>query len=157
MICDMLSCIQMEELKTNYFIALCGIPGSGKSTLSKKLAQTYNAKLYSYDDICRQSELNDVHEMRAHILTSIAEDLRNGYNVIFDDVNILTSSRIEVLLSTEDIKCSKVLVVMNTPLEECLHRNANRKKRLPDWAINHMHRKYQVPTFNEGWDEILYC
>ena len=61
MIFETLGYIQMDELKTNYFIALCGIPGSGKSTLSKKLTQTYNAKLYSYDEICRQSELKDGH------------------------------------------------------------------------------------------------
>lgn len=141
---------------TNYFIVLCGIPGSGKSTLSNQLAKTYNAHLYSYDEILRVSKIQNSHRVHSHILSSIVEDLRNGINVILDDLNIRIDVRTEVLATTKDIDCNKVLVVMHTPLNECLLRNANRKKRLPDWVINHTYRKYQQPSLDEGWDDIWY-
>ena len=144
----------MDQFSTNYFIVLCGIPGSGKSTLSNQLAKTYNARLYSYDEILRASKIQDSHRVHSQILALIAEDLRNGINVVLDDLNIRIDVRTEVLATTKDIDCNKVLVVMNTPLNECLLRNANRKKRLPDWAINLIYRKYQQPSLAEGWDDI---
>jgi tRNA uridine 5-carbamoylmethylation protein Kti12 len=146
----------METLKIINFITLCGIAGSGKTTLSKRLTDTYNAKLYSYDEILSKNNLTS-YEVRAQILSSITCDLQAGFNVILDDLNILANSRIEVLDTIKDCKCNKILIVLNTPLSECLHRNKNRVKRLPDWVIEHMYRKYQIPTLDEGWDEILYC
>jgi tRNA uridine 5-carbamoylmethylation protein Kti12 len=143
-------------LTTNCFIVLCGIPGSGKTTLSKKLVQTYTAQLYSYDQIRSENKLKSSHEIRTQILSSIANDLQNNFNVILDDSNILMNSRIEVLEAIKGCKCNKVLIVLTTPLNKCLYRNANRKNRLPDWVIEHMRRKYQPPSLEEGWDEILY-
>lgn len=148
--------MKMEKHPTlNYCIVLCGIAGSGKTTLSHNLADEYDAKLYSYDDLLYCSSMNKL-ELRTWILSSIVKDLQAGINIVLDDVNILIKSRIEVLEAIKEYECKKKLIVMNTSLEDCLLRNANRKKRLPDWVIKHMYRKYQVPTFDEGWDEILY-
>jgi tRNA uridine 5-carbamoylmethylation protein Kti12 len=149
----------MEEQQiyntNNYFLTLCGIPGSGKTTLSNQLVKRHNIKLYCYDTIIHNNS-EKPENVRAWILTSIKNDLQAGYNVILDDSNILAKSRTEVLEAIEGCKSQKILIVMNTPLDICLLRNTNRKQRLPDWVINHMHRKYQSPTIDEGWDKILY-
>lgn len=139
----------------NCIFILCGVPGSGKSTLAAELTETYKAKLYSYDDIIYNSKKKP-EDVRAYILSSIKEDLQEGFNVVMDDSNILIKLRTEVLAAINECESKKILIVMDTPLDICLLRNANRKKRLPDWVIYHMYRKYQVPTLDEGWDEILY-
>lgn len=144
------------KITNNFCFILCGIPGSGKSTLSNKLVKVHNAKLYSYDDLLNNNNLKDKFKLRAWILSSIKNDLQAGFNVILDDSNILLQLRIEVLEFIKECQCKKILIVMNTPLDECLLRNANRKKQLPDWVIRHMYRKYQPPSLDEGWDEILY-
>jgi tRNA uridine 5-carbamoylmethylation protein Kti12 len=111
--------------------------------------------LYSYDDIIYNSKKKP-EDVRAYMLSSIKEDLQEGFDVVMDDSNILVKLRTEVLAFINECESKKILIVMNTPLDICLLRNSNRKKRLQDWVIEHMHRKYQPPTFDEGWDEILY-
>ena len=145
----------MELFHTN-LIVLCGIPGSGKSTLAQQLAKIYDAKLYSYDDISRGNRPGNSYEVHSNILLSIAEDLHNKTNIVWDDLNIRAETRTKVLEAVSDIECNKILIVMTTPLGECIRRNAGRQHRLPDWVINHIYRKYQQPTLEEGWDEILY-
>lgn len=147
--------MEKQAISNNCIFVLCGIPGSGKSTLAIELAKTYKAKLYSYDDIIYNSKKKP-DDVRAYMLSSIKKDLQEGFNVIMDDSNILIKLRAEVLTAIDECESKKTLIVMNTPLNICLLRNANRKKRLPDWVINHMHRKYQSPTIDEGWDKILY-
>jgi tRNA uridine 5-carbamoylmethylation protein Kti12 len=144
-----------QAIFNNCIFVLCGIPGSGKSTLAVELTKTYKAKLYSYDDIIYNSKKKP-EDVRAYMLSSIKEDLQEGFNVVMDDSNILIKLRTEVLAFINECESKKILIVMNTPLDICLLRNSNRKKRLQDWAIEHMHRKYQPPTLDEGWDEILY-
>lgn len=139
----------------NVIYVLCGIPGSGKSTLANNLAIKYNAKIYSYDELLKSSKKHP-KELRSWILSSIKNDLLSGLNVVLDDSNILLQLRTEILESIKDCECKKRLIVMNTPLDKCLLRNASRKKQLPNWVIQHMYRKYQSPTLDEGWDEILY-
>ena len=45
---------------------------------------------------------------------------------------------------------------MNTPLEECICRNAQRPNPLPHFIVNSFYKKFEEPTLDEGWDEILY-
>ena len=39
----------------------CGIPASGKTTLSQQLAQQHNAKLYCYDEFIKYYKKSDRH------------------------------------------------------------------------------------------------
>lgn len=47
MIFDKLSMKEMEEI-TKFFIVPVGLPGMGKSTLSRSLEGTYDNKIYSH-------------------------------------------------------------------------------------------------------------
>ena len=143
----------MSTCKSLLFV-LCGIPGSGKTTLSEQLAEQFNAKLYCYDDLpgCHNPDKADaVHKQ---MWTSISDDLRNGYNVVCDDLHTKPVWRNDIL-SAVDASCRKIIIVMTTSLDECLRRNANRKARLPDFLLRSLHETFQFPTLDEGWDEIL--
>lgn len=132
----------------------CGIPASGKTTLSHQLLQQYNAKLYCYDEFIKHYKKHDRHE---HLYSLIAQDLLVGQDVILDDLHTELKSRKQLLETIKDIpNVKKILIVMTTPLEECIRRNAQRQARLPDFVIYHLNQRYQPPSLEEGWDDIQY-
>ena len=137
-------------------ITLCGTPASGKTTLSKELAEKYNAKLYCFDKFEGAFSPSKAEKVRSQMHKDIAEDLRNGINVVCDDLNTKLKWRSSLLSAVSDIECKKTLVVMTTPLEVCLERNRKREFVLPDFVITSIHKDYEAPTLSEGWDEIIY-
>lgn len=134
---------------------LCGIPASGKTTLSKQLSSQYNAKLYCYDEFIKLYKKHDRHE---YLYNLIANDLAVGHNIVLDDLHTRFEWRKTLLDAIKDIPCKKILIIMTTPLEECIRRNAQRQgsSRLPEFIIYHLNKEYQPPSLDEGWDEILY-
>ena len=135
---------------------LCGIPGSGKTTKAIQLAEENNAKLYSYDVVRYNSKLSSFKDICALIYKSINDDLSKGLNVVYDAPNHRLQYRKDILNDISDISCKKICVVLPTPLEECLKRNANREARLPEFVLYDIYDKFEIPTLDEGWDDIWY-
>jgi tRNA uridine 5-carbamoylmethylation protein Kti12 len=135
--------------------AVCGIPGSGKTTYSRQLAKELGAKLYCYDERPDGNHLGKIESSHIEMWRDIFTDLNNGEDVICDDLHTTKRERVSILHAVNDSNCKKVLIVMETPLEVCLERNANRINRLPDNVVKAIHRSYEPPTFGEGWDEII--
>lgn len=134
---------------------LSGTPGSGKTTKAKELAETLNANLHIFDLLPGAHHPDKYLAVRKQMWNDISQELADGFSIVCDDVHHSIEWRKE-LLSNITTPCKKVLVVMTTPLEECLERNRNREARLPDFVVIDLHSKYEVPTLNEGWDEIIY-
>lgn len=140
------------------FYILCGLPASGKTTLSTQLANEHNAKLYHYDEFkkgCKPQESKQTHQ---RLYNQIKQDLLQGNDVVLDDLHLALEWRKSLLSALQDIPCKKILIVMITPLEECVRRNAQRQgqARLPDFVIYHLNQRYQPPSLEEGWDDIQY-
>lgn len=125
----------------------CGAPASGKSTLSKQMAEQYNAERISFD------ERNYMRHNQ--MISPIVEALINRKSVVADSVFTYVKQRKMILDAVKDIPCRKVLIYMTTPLDECLRRNANRKNHLPDFVVESFFHSLQPPTLDEGWDEII--
>ena len=140
-------------------IVLVGIPASGKSVHAKKLAQKYNATIFSSDSL-RQEIFGDVNEQShnqelfVELHKRIKESLKSGKNVIMDCTNISYKRRMAFLAELKKIPCEKVCVLMATPYEECLKRNAERERKVPEYVIERMYRNLDVPWYYEGWDDI---
>lgn len=135
---------------------MCGIQGSGKTTLSKRIAINYDAALYCYDALPKGHWNNDAHPS---MYERILQDLKEGKTVVCDDLNTTKERRQALLDALCDVECKKVLHVMQTPLDVCLERNRQRDSnagKLPDWALLRCHDKYDPPSIDEGWDEIIY-
>ena len=127
---------------------MCGIPASGKSTKSRQLAEEYSLTRFSFDEMgCYTTR---------QFLRPVVAALKNGEDVIMDSTHLKTNSRKIILQAVEDIPCRKICVFMNTPFDKCLYRNANRDARVPDIAMETMNNSIELPTLDEGWDEILY-
>jgi O-phosphoseryl-tRNA(Sec) kinase len=135
---------------------MCGIPASGKTTHSKELAEQYNAIIFSYDELKKNTKhFSELKQVRNKMMQDIVITLKDS-NVVLDDLNVSKSMRLSVLDRLSSISTKKVCVVMTTSLEECLLRDATRPNKLPEYIIRDMFKRYEAPTENEGWDEIVY-
>lgn len=129
-------------------IVFSGIPASGKTTLSKQLAEENNYIRISMDEggYLRHSDMIDI----------IVENLKKGKSVVADSVYDLRIHRENLLNAVKDIECECICMVMGTPLDECIRRNKIRTNPIPTMMIECIHRHYEQPTMDEGWDEIQY-
>ena len=161
---------------TGTFIMMVGLPGSGKSTYVKEHYK--DATIICPDDI-RFELCGDVNNQERNVEVfniasqRIAETLSAGVpTVVFDATNVVSKRRISFLqdikhrlneigkVSIEDIniKC----VVICTPFEECLKRNAERvstnsqyeRTPVPEEVLHRMIRNFQCPQYYEGFNEI---
>lgn len=126
---------------------MVGAPGSGKSTLASKLAKTENALVVSGDNV--KSELYGEEtgygnwvEINDRIEELVSESY--GVPVILDGTHYLSSYRREAISLLHSYGYDEVeAVIVNTPLEECIQRNANRHRGVPRHVLLSMHHKLQ--------------
>ena len=137
-----------------------GLPASGKSEHAKKLAAEYNAEIFSSDELrvemfgdANHQESNDALFKELH--KRIRECLTFGKNAIMDACNISYKRRMEFLKSLNKIPCEKIAVLMATPYEVCLERNAQRERKVPEEVIKRMYKSIDIPYWYEGWNDIL--
>lgn len=141
-------------------IVLCGLPASGKSTLSKALSKQHDAIILSSDDI-REELLKDVNDQsnntkvfevmneRAKVL------LNNGENVIYDATNINRKRRMHLIKN--ELKANEYIVYyMNTSIGKCLYSDSQRTRKVGYEVIDKMYRTLQIPTKLEGWNQVIY-
>ena len=138
------------------FIMLVGLPGSGKSTLIKRYKEY---KVHSSDDI-REELTGDVNRQDINSLVfktlhnRVKEDLLNGQSVIYDATNLNRKRRKAFLQELNNIPCWKYCLLIATPFEVCLERNNQRDRKVPYNVIERMYKNFDIPWYNEGWDNI---
>lgn len=145
------------------FIMMCGLVASGKSYKAKELAKDYDATIFSSDDL-REELFGDVNnqehnqEVFIELHRRIKECLRGDKSAIMDSTNISYKRRLAFLQELKNIPCEKICVLMATPYEECLRRNAERERKVPEYAIEKMYRQFDPPYWYEGWkEEVVNC
>lgn len=141
-----------------YFI-MVGVPGSGKSTKAKEIAKEYNAYINSSDSIREElygdeNILGDSKEVFSLMNKRTIEKLSNGENVICDATNVSIKTRRVALEVVKDIECEKIVVFMNTPYKESMKRNFSRERKVPAYVIGRMNKQLEIPTKEEGFDDI---
>lgn len=138
---------------------MVGLAASGKSTKAKELTLEYNATIFS-SDILREEMFGDINdqehnqELFVELHKRIKDCLRNGKSAIMDATNINYKKRMAFLAELKSITCEKICVLMATPYEECLRRNAERDRKVPEHAITRMYHNFNIPYWYEGWDDI---
>ena len=142
------------------FIMLVGLPASGKSTKAQNLAEECNAILFSSDAL-REELFGDVNhqdnnqELFVELHRRIKNCLKDGRSAIYDACNISYKRRMAFISELKNIPCEKICIVMATPYEECLKRNKERERNVPEYVIEKMYRTFDIPWDYEGWDDIL--
>ena len=151
----------MKEKKTMppKCIMLCGLPASGKSTEAKKLSKLYEAVIISSDEL-RIELFNDVNFQKdnnkvfSELNKRVKSNLKQGRSVIIDSTNISYKRRKAFLQELTNFFCEKICVVMATPYEECLRRNVERERQVPEHVLKKMYMNFSMPWYYEGWDNI---
>lgn len=140
-------------------IMMCGLPASGKSTCSKELAEEYNATVFSSDAL-REELFGDANnqecnqELFVELHKRVKDCLRSGKSCVYDATNINYKRRMAFLAELKNISCEKICVLMAAPYEECLKRNAERERKVPEHVIKKMYMGFDIPYWYEGWDCI---
>lgn len=138
---------------------LIGLPGSGKSFKAKEIAEQTGATIFSSDSLREEMFDNINHQadntkLFVELHRRIKDCLKEGNNAIYDATNINYKRRMAFLAELKNIPCKKVCILMATPYEECLKRNAERERKVPEHVIERMYRQFNIPYWYEGWDDI---
>lgn len=123
-------------------ILTIGVPASGKSTYAESLEGKY---LRVERDLMRVALFGDVaYHGAEQIVTEycrtwleLAAD--NGHDVIVSDTNLNKKFRGELVEFLQGLGYTVSFEVFDTPLSECLSRNAMRVDPVPEAVIHRMH------------------
>ena len=152
----------IKKMKKPVLYMFVGLPGSGKSNYTRKLAKKTGASVHSSDDIRKElygdERIQDDGNAVFNILHSrVKKDLREGKSTIYDACNISYKRRMAFLQELNNIPCKKVCIFIATPFEKCLENNAKRERYVPVEVIKNMLKHFDTPSYFEGWNEIKIC
>lgn len=141
---------------------MCGLQGSGKSTIAKKIKDKHdNWEIVSSDEIRKEfnNEINNDKVFKIYYERA-RQFLIAGKNVILDATNISMKSRRQIFEQFKGINCKKTCYIVNTPIEICIERvikrnNTNEQAEVPVAVLHKYQKSFEIPFFEEGWDDII--
>ena len=147
----------MSQKKNLYL--LCGCPASGKSTWVKSqkpgvwCSRDQVRFMMVKEDEEYFSREDEVFNHWIYCINRAIENETGPKNIYVDATHISQKSRNKVLNKLYLDKVNIIAVDFNTPLKECLRRNAKRPGRecVPPDVLRQMYNNYQPPTFNEKY------
>ena len=127
-------------------VVLIGLQGSGKSTF-------YNAFFQNYMHI----SLDELHT-RNKEMNVIAECLKDGTNFVIDNTNPTKSDRQRYISVAKENGYKVTGYYFAAKIADCIRRNGLRegKSRVPDKAILATYSRLEIPSYDEGFDELYY-
>jgi len=150
-------------LQPNLYM-LIGVPGSGKSTFveaqdhnfvyvsSDYFVEKFAQKMgKSYDEVFKEVAPRAMRLMNRRVQVA----RRNKHDVIWDQTNVRAKSRAKKLAMLPEYR--KVAMYFETPPADILtERLANRPgKKIPDFVMRTMKESLELPTLDEGFDQIM--
>lgn len=143
-------------------ILMVGIQGSGKSTWAKKYVEEHENSIWISRDVIRKEIVGDgeyfskekeVWETFCNIIEKAVNDKKD--HIVIDATHVNIASRRKVLYEVVSIinvsDYSLKIVVMDTPLLTCMHRNEERKgfAHVPLKVIKEYSQRFDTPTEEE--------
>lgn len=149
----------MSTFNMPTFYMLVSIPGAGKDTYYENFLKNKNVEHISSDliraevfgDVNDQSHNTEVFEIMKR---RTIDSLKEGRDCCYNATNLSSKRRKNFLKNLAHIKCKTVCIIIATPIEICLKNNKKRERQVPEFVIESMVKKFEVPFYNEGWDFI---
>lgn len=143
----------------NKLFMMIGIPASGKTSLAEQIAKSEDAEIVSSDNIRKElygdeNIQGDSNEVFKTVEDRIINGLKNNRNMIYDATNINYKRRMAFLQKIRKLKIEKIAIMVATPYEQCLIRNSQRERQVPEEVMKRMYFNFYVPQYFEGWDDI---
>ena len=151
-----------------YLLILCGLPSSGKTTISKNVASLLEDKhgittmVISSDDfrgMLSYSSEGFKPEREASVKAlyekAIATGLENGFLVISDDLNYYKSMRSELRQIAKRSGSDYDIIFVDTPVEQAIKWNQQRGSPIPSTLIEEINQKLDPPKGDYKWDTPL--
>lgn len=156
----------------NYLIMFCGIPGSGKSTEARRMAESLAARGLTVEHISRDklrfsmiSDESEYFSKEKEVFSKFVEKMNNSLNkndcTIIDATHISKASRAKILRRVENPANVRLLVLyLTTPIDVCMQQNDLRtgRERVPQEVIQGMAEQFEEPTEKEfvefGFDTV---
>lgn len=138
-----------------------GIPGSGKTTCLKAIAEKSGSVYISSDEV--RAEVNgradDQRNMQivwSEVYFRIRTALEHGYEVVVDATNAKQRDRVRLVEFCLRFTKRVEAAWFATPLETCLSRNRVRERQVPEKVIIAMETYLleDPPCKREGFSEI---
>ena len=138
---------------------LVGLPASGKSTFSKRLAASKNAVIISTDSIRKilykdESKQGNWKEIERVLHESIFNSISKGQSVIIDATHTVKEHR-KILINLSN-QINWTCYFLKTDKQTCIKRNLERSRTVPKHVIESMANQLELtpPTRAEGFRKI---
>ena len=140
-------------------ILLCGIPGSGKTTWAKNYISKNPDFVHLSSDAIRAELYGDENiqgnpvEVFTLMQKKAVESLNARYNVVYDATSMTRKDRagiISMCPKFTHIQCN----IIWAPIETCIERDTTRERTVGKEVIDRMLKRFQMPYYDEGIDEI---
>lgn len=148
-------------MKNKELIMLIGLPGSGKSTWAKEYKEKNdNVIIVSSDAIRDELGLENTKEHNKICFDEVEKrtikGMKNGFKVIVDATNLNYKKRMGFLkcVCPKNEEVIAEAVVISTSYENCLKRNSERDRVVPEEVIKRMRENFNFPLFQEGFYDI---
>lgn len=164
-VCNVASCSPNDRsavrMKVMKVILSIGIPGCGKTTALKPLAENLGYTYISRDNI-RMELTGDPtdHTMEPEVgritYERLEEALQYG-GVVLDGTLAKRADRIQTVMHCRELGATEITALwFKVPFEECVRRNASRDRQVPEAILKRMQTMLDTtpPTMDEGYDNL---
>ena len=142
---------------------LVGLSGSGKSTIATQIANDNpNTIIVSSDEIRKEITGSRGDQSRNEEVFKVFHDrirrtLEHKKNVVADATNLTMKSRQAIIMKVNGLDIHRVCYILPKPFEQCKKDNLNRKYPVPDDVLDKQLRRFQIPFYEEGFEQINIC
>jgi len=142
---------------------MCGLAFSGKSTLARKIAEHTGSRLIAFDKLWVEKEKEQPitkgdegwRFIRKVAQDEIANTLKEGQSVVYDDNNVRLEHREEVRLIARNLGANPVVIYLNTPMElikerEQVNKSTGERHEVDPENFQKVIDQLEMPTSKEN-------
>lgn len=160
-ILDVIDALDIEH--GGNLIIMVGPPGAGKTTIAEQICDSYDNFVIVSPDKVREELTGDASNQTqnervfSRVYNQLTSYLEHGKNVVYDATNCRSHHRYKIISVCENYAYRIICVMSTTPISDCIARNNERNKPVPEDVIEKMYfnlRKHP-PIIFEGFDMIV--